>query len=202
VLLTPSGPTIFPPILSWESQVPSTVWLCVSVSVWISCWMGPLRRQLAPVCTYYKVSLMVLGISACLWDRSSWVGYWLVIPSVFASSPMPSFLVDKINFGLKVLWVSWCLYCSTGVIKPTSDRMWVQICRKPDNGGICTRSDFMWRVWWIQAQFLQGCSLVFPSRKDHIEFCIFKVKHFILVFGKKSISRINPNWLKGVHTDQ
>jgi hypothetical protein len=37
---------------------------------------------------------------------SGWVNYWLVIPSVSAPSPMPALLVDRIHFGLKVLWVS------------------------------------------------------------------------------------------------
>jgi len=34
---------------------------------------------------------------------------WLAIPSVFASSPVPEFLVDGINLRLKVLWVSLLL---------------------------------------------------------------------------------------------
>ena len=46
---------------------------------------------------------------------SSWTGYWLVIPFISAPSPIPAFLVDRIHFGLKILWVGWCLYCSTGV---------------------------------------------------------------------------------------
>jgi hypothetical protein len=36
---------------------------------------------------------------------SSWAGYWLVISSVSALSSVPAFLVNRINFGLKVLWV-------------------------------------------------------------------------------------------------
>lgn len=47
---------------------------------------------------------------------SSWSCYWWVIPSVSAPSSMPAFLLGSINFGKKVLWVSWCLYCSTGVL--------------------------------------------------------------------------------------
>jgi hypothetical protein len=31
-------------------QAPSTVWLWVSVSVWVSCWVESLRGQHAPVC--------------------------------------------------------------------------------------------------------------------------------------------------------
>jgi hypothetical protein len=45
---------------------------------------------------------------------SSWVSYWLAISSVSAPSPMPEFLIDRINFGLKILWVGWCFYHSTG----------------------------------------------------------------------------------------
>jgi hypothetical protein len=35
------------------------------------------------------------------------------IPSVSAPSHVPAFLVDRINFGLKVLWVCCCPYRST-----------------------------------------------------------------------------------------
>jgi hypothetical protein len=34
---------------------------------------------------------------------------------VSALSAMPAFLVDRIIFGLKVLWVGCCPYCSSGV---------------------------------------------------------------------------------------
>ena len=42
---------------------------------------------------------------------------WLLVGQSLSlcSSPVPIFLVDRINFGLKFLWVGWCLYCSTGV---------------------------------------------------------------------------------------
>jgi hypothetical protein len=40
---------------------------------------------------------------------------WLIISSVFAPSLLPAFLVHRINSGLKVVWVNWCLYHSTGV---------------------------------------------------------------------------------------
>ena len=46
---------------------------------------------------------------------SSWTGYWLAILSVTTPSLVPTLLVGRINFRLKVLWVGWCLYCSTGV---------------------------------------------------------------------------------------
>jgi hypothetical protein len=59
----------------------------------------------ASINEYHSVS----GIDAFLWV-SSWACYWLAIPSVSAPSPMPAFLVDRINFVLKVLWVGWCLW--------------------------------------------------------------------------------------------
>ena len=46
-------------------QVPFTVWLWVSVSVWISCLVKPLSRQHVPVWKHNRVSLIVLGIGAC-----------------------------------------------------------------------------------------------------------------------------------------
>jgi hypothetical protein len=46
---------------------------------------------------------------------ANWDGYLLAIPSVFVPSPVPTFLVGRINFGLKVLWVGWCPYQSIGV---------------------------------------------------------------------------------------
>jgi uncharacterized membrane protein (DUF106 family) len=76
----------------------------------------PLRGQVAPVCKHDRVSLIVLVIGACPWDGSQ-VG--LVIGWPFPQSLLPplspAFLVDRIDFGLKVLWVGWYLYCSTGV---------------------------------------------------------------------------------------
>ena len=40
---------------------------------------------------------------------SSWAGYWLAIPSLSVPSCVPAFPIDRLNFGLKVLWVGWCL---------------------------------------------------------------------------------------------
>ena len=47
---------------------------------------------------------------------SSWVGYCLAQSSVSAPCSVPAFLVDRINFGLKVLCVSWCPYNATGFL--------------------------------------------------------------------------------------
>ena len=38
----------------------------------------------------------------------------LAIPSVFASTLVPAFVVDRIIWGLKVLWQGCCPYNSTG----------------------------------------------------------------------------------------
>jgi hypothetical protein len=40
-------------------------------------------------------------------------GYWVAIPSAIF---LPDFLIDKTNFGSKVLAVGWCPYLSTGVL--------------------------------------------------------------------------------------
>ena len=44
---------------------------------------------------------------------SIWAGYWLLIPSVSAISLILAFLVARINFRLKVLWVGCRPYLST-----------------------------------------------------------------------------------------
>ena len=41
---------------------------------------------------------------------SSWASYCLNIPPVSVLSPIPAFLVDRINFGYQVLQVCWCPY--------------------------------------------------------------------------------------------
>lgn len=43
------------------------------------------------------------------------MGWWLAIPSLSATFPMPAFLTYRINLGLKVLCIDRCLYCSSGV---------------------------------------------------------------------------------------
>ena len=50
-----------------------------------------------------------------MWCVSSWASYSLAIPPVSTPSPVPAFLVERINFRLKVLWEDWYLYHSTGV---------------------------------------------------------------------------------------
>jgi hypothetical protein len=46
---------------------------------------------------------------------SRWASYYLAIPLSLCSIFALTFLVDRINFGSKVLWVCWCSYSSTGV---------------------------------------------------------------------------------------
>jgi hypothetical protein len=78
-------------------QAPLTVWLWMSVSVWVSCWVEPLRGQHATVCNNKRVSLIVLGTGACPWDGTQvgpvigWPNQ-LVVPSVSVPSVMPAFL--------------------------------------------------------------------------------------------------------------
>jgi hypothetical protein len=35
---------------------------------------------------------------------------------ILCSIPLPAFLTDRINFALKILWFSWSLFCSTGLL--------------------------------------------------------------------------------------
>ena len=74
-------------------QAQSNIWLWVSASVSVSCWVEPLRGQLcwSPICKHNRVSLIVSGIGSCLRDWflpmgwvSSWASHSLAIPSVFA----------------------------------------------------------------------------------------------------------------------
>jgi hypothetical protein len=77
--------------------------------------MEPLRGQLTPGCKHNRVSLIVLKIGACPWDLSQ-VGLVISWPFLQPTpSSVPVFFVDRINLGLKVLWVGWCLYRSTGI---------------------------------------------------------------------------------------
>ena len=46
---------------------------------------------------------------------SNWADDWLAISSFFALYPVLVLILDRINFGLKVLWVGLCLYCIIGV---------------------------------------------------------------------------------------
>jgi hypothetical protein len=39
---------------SMSPQAPPTVWQWVCVSVWVSCWVEPLRGQQAPICRHNK----------------------------------------------------------------------------------------------------------------------------------------------------
>jgi hypothetical protein len=85
----------------------------------------PLRGQHAPVCNYNKVSLIVPGIDACPWDGSQvgLVSGWAFPQFLFYPPfhPVLVFPVDRINFGLNVLGVGWCL---TPLGFQSGDRRW------------------------------------------------------------------------------
>ena len=76
------------------------------------------------------VSLIVSGIGVSPWGTLSWPGYWLAILSVSFPSPIPVFLVDKINLGSKVLWVGWCLYCSMKAPLPVARQIVFLVCSR------------------------------------------------------------------------
>lgn len=66
------GSSIPPQLFHKTPQAPSNVWLWVSASVLVSCWVAPLTGQLyqALVCKNNRVSLIVSGIGCCLQDGS------------------------------------------------------------------------------------------------------------------------------------
>jgi hypothetical protein len=110
---SPLGPTILPPIFLYEppnSIHCFAVGVCICLSQLVS---GASQWTTCFVCKHNRVSLVLLGIG--VW---TWMGFkfgQLLFGHSSASFPMLEFLVDKINFGLKVLWVGWCPYHSTGV---------------------------------------------------------------------------------------
>lgn len=55
---------------------------------------------------------------------SSWDSHWLYVSSVSTQSFCPSDLRGKINFELKVFWVGWCFYSSTGHPTDSYHRRW------------------------------------------------------------------------------
>jgi hypothetical protein len=105
--LPPSGPSIL-------HQTPSTVWLWVSPSVSVSCWVEPLKGQLcsAPVCKHYRISLILLVLAHDMDLKLGWllVSHSLSLCSIF----VPVFLLNRTNFGLKVLLMGWYLHPYTG----------------------------------------------------------------------------------------
>ena len=104
------GPKSFLLFLHKSSQAPSTA--LVSVSVWVICWVEPLRKQHSLVCKHNRVSLIVSEISTYPWEVWGWASYWLAIPSVSVPPSCISCLHDKI--WAVFLCVSWYLYSSTG----------------------------------------------------------------------------------------
>ena len=89
---------------------------CGYLSVLVSSWMELLRKHNAPVCKHNRVSFIVSGIATCPWGESQvgQVSDW-PFPQSLCSIPMPTFFIGRIHFGLKDLWLCWCLYCSIWV---------------------------------------------------------------------------------------
>ena len=119
----------------------------------------PLRGQHALVCKHNRVSLIVLGNGACPWDRCQ-VGPVISNFLISDPSPMPAFLVHRINFELKVLWVGWYLYCSTGV------PAWLQQVASSGSISQCCESQLKSPYWLLGASFIPGLCLsleMFPT---------------------------------------
>jgi hypothetical protein len=68
----------------------------VSVCVGVVGRVG-LRYLSLPLICRSRCELLPMG------EVSSSACYWLTIPSIFIPFPVPSFLVDRLNFGLKAL---------------------------------------------------------------------------------------------------
>jgi hypothetical protein len=67
--LSPPGPKSFLLFFRKNPQAPSTVWLWVSTSVWVSCWVESLRGQHVTIYKHKSISnTIVLVIGSCLWD--------------------------------------------------------------------------------------------------------------------------------------
>jgi len=97
--LSSSGPVILLQFFNMSPQAPSTVWVWVSVSVWISCWVLSRRGQHAPVCKHNRVSSIVLEIGACPWD---WSQVGLVIGWPFSQCLLHSlFLFVQLGIAIK-----------------------------------------------------------------------------------------------------
>ena len=109
VFLTPQSPSVLPQLFHKSLQAPPDVWLWVSASVSISCWMKLLRRQFSqgPVCKHSEVSLIVSGdgsLEIGLNLGQSLVGCSLCLCSIF----IPEHLVGKTHFMFTVLSMDRC----------------------------------------------------------------------------------------------
>ena len=82
--------------------------MAVGVCICLSQLLGGASQRTAMLdsyCKHNRLSLVVSGMGAAMGWVSSWAGYWLAILSVSAPFPVPEFLVERINFGSKILWV-------------------------------------------------------------------------------------------------
>jgi hypothetical protein len=71
-------------------------------------------------CSYLQTQQSIISSvkNLCLpMGCSSWASYWLDNSSIFAPSPVATLFVDRINLGLKILWVGWCLVTGGGLFR-------------------------------------------------------------------------------------
>ena len=132
--LLPILPEVFPSFIQC---------FAVGVSIWLSqllCGV-PERTAFHDFCLQAWESIINTFRNWCLSLGMilSWAHYWLAIPSVSAPSHVPAFLVDRIRFGSKVLWVVWCPYHSN---------------RDPAQLQEITSSGFISLVLWLTAKVI------------------------------------------------
>ena len=94
----------------------STIWL--SLCICFSQLLGRVSQKtvMLGLCLQVQQSIINIVRDWCLpmgWI-SRWADYWLAIPLVSTLSPICAVLADRIYSGLKVLWVGWYSYLSTG----------------------------------------------------------------------------------------
>jgi hypothetical protein len=113
--LTPSGPQSFYSFVS--PQIPSTVWLWVSASFWVSCYVDPLTGQYTPVYKHNRVSLTVLGIVFIPHGINLKLGQLLVghFHSLCSIPIPPQLFVESFVGGLVSLSLHWDSCLATGV---------------------------------------------------------------------------------------
>ena len=106
--LSSLGPSVLLPTL------PSNIWLWVSASLFIGCWVEPLRTHLyqVPVCKNTRESLIVSVICSCPWDGSQF-GPVNGHSSCFCPIFLPEVLVGRAHLEQKILCVGCYPYPST-----------------------------------------------------------------------------------------
>ena len=115
-------------------QPPSTVWLWVCVSVWVSCWVEPLWGQHAPVCKHNRVSLVVLGIGACPWDGS--------LVGLVITWPFPQSLFHPLSLKMNRTVVKRNKILPSLFRAAPQEWVWY-LCQRNQFKKSCLRSDFL-----------------------------------------------------------